>query len=312
MFRLLSWKQVLFAAIDPGAGGGPTGVVPGAQPVAPGTPQPQGQGQQGQQGQGDGFRNTFFQGVPDEAWTQIEPHMSRVNQHVTQLQQRYAPFSSYTPEAVQGLARFAEAFESDPAGQWIVLARALQQQGKLDPDLDVDHLESLLKGEPQGQPQQQQQLTQGLNPEDPRDAIILQLQQQVKDMSGWKEQTETSSRQRVEDAALNKSITWMTQQLKAGGIDEALLTRQRMIAQFVGHGGNAQAAVQDALEYRNAIMGGIVPDPTEQKKATTLALTNGVPKVPAERRPSAGAKRRGMFGEVSASAEQYMAKANQS
>lgn len=308
MFRLLNWKQVLFAAIDPGAGGGPApGVAPAAQPVSPSTPQPQqGQGLPGQQqSQGDGFRNTFFQGVPDEAWQQIEPHMSRVNQHVTQLQQRYAPFSSYTPEAVQGLARFAEAFEADPAGQWITLARALQQQGKLDRDLDLDHLEGLLTG--QQQQVQQQQIPQGLNPEDPRDALIMQMQQKLDEVNGWREKQETSGRQRVEDAALNKSITWMTEQLKAAGIDEGLLTRQRMIAQFVGHGGNAQAAVKDALEYRNAIMGGIVPDPTTQRNATTLTLPNGAPKLPAERRPTAQATRRGMFAGVSGAAEQYLA-----
>lgn len=304
MFRYQNWKQFLYAAIDPGAGGGPAGVAPGAQPT-PGTPQPTPVGQGQPQGQDQGFRNTFFQGVPDEAWQQIEPHMSRVNQHVTQLQQRYAPFSSYTPEAVQGLARFAEAFEADPAGQWITLARALQQQGKLDNDLDLDHLESLLTG--QQQQQQAPRVPQGLDPNDPKDALIMQMQQKLDEVDGWRQKQETSGRQRVEDAALNKSITWMTEQLKAAGIDESLLTRQRMIAQFVGHGGNAQAAVQDALEYRNAIMGGIVPDPTTQRRATTLTLPNGAPKLPAERRPADQAKRRGMFAGVSGAAEQFLA-----
>lgn len=304
MFVLKSWKQFLFET-PAGATGG---AAPAAQPVAPGTSQPtQGQGLPGQQqGQDQGFRNTFFQGVPDEQWAQLEPHVGRMNQHFTQLQQRYAPFSSYTPEAVQGLARFAEAFEADPAGQWITLARALQGQGKLDRDLDLDHLESLLTGQQQQQTQQQQ-VPQGLDPNDPKDALIMQMQQKLDEVDGWRQKQETSGRQRVEDAALNKSIGWMTEQLKAAGIDEALLTRQRMIAQFVGHGGNAQAAVQDALEYRNAIMGGIVPDPTAQKKAATLALPNGAPKLPAERRPAAQATRRGMFSSVSGAAEQFLA-----
>lgn len=300
------WKQFLFAAIDPGGAGGP---APGAQPVAPVASQPvQGQGQQVQQGQGDGFRNTFFQGVPDDQWAQIEPHVGRMNQHFTQLQQRYAPFSSYTPEAVQGLARFAESFEADPSGQWITLARALQSQGKLDPDLDVDHLESLLTGKQQQEPQ----VPQGLDPNDPKDALIMQMQQKLDEVDGWRQKQETSGRQRVEDAALNKSLDWMKTQLKAGGIDEGLLTRQRLIAAFVGHGGNAQAAVQDQLDYRTALMGGVVPDPVQVKKDNTLDLPNGAPKLPAERRPNGTPGRRGMFSGVSAAAEQYMTKANQS
>lgn len=311
MFRYRTWKQFLFET----PGGVAGGAAPAAQPVAPApTPQPtQGQGLPGQQqqGQDQGFRNTFFQGVPDDQWAMLEPHVGPMNQHITQLQQRYAPFSSYTPEAVQGLARFAEAFETDPAGQWITLARALQSQGRLDPDLDVDHLESLLGG--QGQPEPQPQIPQGLDPNDPKDALIMQMQQKLDEVDGWCQKQETGSRQRIEDAALNKSLDWMKTQLQAGGIDESLLTRQRLVSAFVGHGGNAQAAVQDQLEYRNAIMGGTIPDPAQVKRDRTLDLPNGAPKLPAERRPKAGANRRGMFGgDVSVAAEQYMARANQS
>jgi hypothetical protein len=291
--------------------GAPASVAPpGADPTAqpPSTPQPQqGQGQQ-QQGQGDGFRSTFFPNVPDEQWALIEPHISNVNRHVTQLQQRYAPFSSYTPEAVQGLARFADAFDKDPAGQWIVLARALQQQGKLDPDLDIDHLETLLSGEQQ----QQAEVPQGFNPEDPRDALIMQLQQKLQEVDGWRNEFTTKQQHQVEDQALKRSLGWMREQLKAGGIDESLLTQQRLIAAFVGHGGNAQAAVQDQLEYRTAILGGVVPDPQQQKSAKNLKLPNGAPKLPAERRPRSGANRRGMFAGVTDAAEQYISRANQS
>lgn len=289
----------LYAAIDPGASPGPPATPP-AQPTP--TPQPPSQGQ----GQGDGFRSTFFPNVPDEHWQLIEPHMSGVNKHVTQLQQRYAPFNSYTPEAVQGLARFAQAFDQDPVAQWLVLARALQGQGKLDPDLDVDHLESLITG----QAQQEPEIPEGLNQEDPRDSLIIKLQQQVEDLSGKWEQNEQTTRQRTEDVALKKAIGWMRTELKKGGIGEDLLTDQRLISQFVGHGGNAQAAVKDALDYRTALLGGVVPDPKTQK-TRELELPNGAPKLPAERRPKANAGRRGMFKDVSNAAEQYMNKARE-
>lgn len=284
-----------------GATGGAGAVpAPGVQPTP--TPQPPSQGQ----GQGDGFRSTFFPNVPDDQWGLIEPHIKGVNQHVTQLQQRYAPFNSYTPEAVQGLARFAQAFDQDPVGQWITLARALQQQGRLDPDLDVDHLESLLNGQQAPQP------PQGFNPEDPRDALILQMRQQLEETNKWREDETKGKQERTENAALKRTVGWMREQLKAGGIDENLLTDKRLIAQFIGHGGNAQAAVNDAMEYRTAILGGIVPDPAEAKSGKKLSMPNGVPKVPAEKKSSGKPGRRGMFKDVSAGAQQYMERANQS
>jgi hypothetical protein len=288
--------------------GVPSGGAPPAQPVAtPPTPQPQGQGQ----GQGDGFRSTFFPNVPDEHWQLIEPHIQGVNRHVTQLQQRYAPFNSYTPEAVQGLARFAEAFEQDPTAQWIVMARALQQAGKLDPDLDLDHLESLING--QSQPEGQPSPVEGLEGVPPQLAQMLQQQQQIiQQLQERLDKGDQTQRQSVEDQALKRTMGWMKSQLKNAGVDETLLTDQRLMGMFISHGGNPQAAVQDAIQYRTALLGGVVPDPKQQSQKQELKLDNGVPpvKTAGARKPSGG-NRRGMFAGVSAAAEHSIARANQ-
>lgn len=306
MRRLRNLFQPIFLHETPS--GVPSGGAPPAQPTTPSQPQPvQGQGQ----GQGDGFRSTFFPNVPDEHWQLIEPHIGGVNRHVTQLQQRYAPFNSYTPEAVQGLARFAEAFEQNPTAQWIVMARALQQNGQLDPDLDLDHLESLITG--QQQQEDPSSSVGGLEGVPPQIAQMLEQQQQViQQLQERLDKGDMTQRQSIEDQALKRTMGWMKTQLKNAGVDETLLTDQRLMGMFISHGGNPQAAIQDAIQYRTALLGGVVPDPKQQSQKQELKLDNGVPPVRNEgaRKPSGG-NRRGMFAGVSAAAQQSLARANQ-
>jgi hypothetical protein len=303
--RLRNLYQPTFLYEVPG-GTASGGAPPVAQPAAP-TPQPtQGQGQ----GQGDGFRSTFFPNVPDEHWQLIEPHIGGVNRHVTQLQQRYAPFNSYTPEAVQGLARFAEAFEQNPTAQWIVMARALQQNGQLDPDLDLDHLESLINGQQQAEATSPVGEIEGVPPQI---AEMLQQQQQViQQLQERLDKGDMTQRQSIEDQALKRTMGWMKTQLKKAGVNEELLTDQRLMGMFISHGGNPQAAIQDAIQYRTALLGGVVPDPKQQSQKQELKLDNGVPpvKTAGVRKPSGG-NRRGMFAKVSTAAEQSLARANQ-
>jgi hypothetical protein len=303
--RLRNLYQPTFLYEVPG-GTASGGAPPVAQPAAP-TPQPtQGQGQ----GQGDGFRSTFFPNVPDEHWQLIEPHIGGVNRHVTQLQQRYAPFNSYTPEAVQGLARFAEAFEQNPTAQWIVMARALQQNGQLDPDLDLDHLESLINGQQQAEATSPVGEIEGVPPQI---AEMLQQQQQViQQLQERLDKGDLTQRQSIEDQALKRTMGWMKSQLKKAGVNEELLTDQRLMGMFISHGGNPQAAIQDAIDYRTALLGGVVPDPKQQSQKQELKLDNGVPpvKTAGVRKPSGG-NRRGMFAKVSTAAEQSLARANQ-
>jgi hypothetical protein len=303
--RLRNLYQPTFLYEVPG-GAASGGAPPVAQPAAP-TPQPtQGQGQ----GQGDGFRSTFFPNVPDEHWQLIEPHIGGVNRHVTQLQQRYAPFNSYTPEAVQGLARFAEAFEQNPTAQWIVMARALQQNGQLDPDLDLDHLESLINGQQQADSSPVEGEIEGVPPQI---AQMLQQQQQViQQLQERLDKGDMTQRQSIEDQALKRTMGWMKTQLKKAGVNEELLTDQRLMGMFISHGGNPQAAIQDAIDYRTALLGGVVPDPKQQSQKQELKLDNGVPpvKTAGVRKPSGG-NRRGMFAKVSTAAEQSLARANQ-
>lgn len=284
-----------------GAGATPPVADPSAQP----TPQPGAPGQG--QSQGDGFRTTFFPNVPDEQWNIVAPHLENVNKHVTQLQQTLAPLRGYTPETVQGLANFAQAFDADPVGQWVGLARMLQERGVLDPELDVDHLEALVTGQeiqdPGPAPQPMVPGFDGLPPE--AQQYIAQLQQTVQQVQERLDTQDKTSQQRAEDAALARSLTWMRSQLKEAGINEELLTEQRLLASFIAHKGNASAAVKDMSDFRSGMLTGYVQqaDQTQAQRRQPLDTSkNGVP--PTNTR--SGPTRRGMFASVSAGAEQFI------
>lgn len=287
----------------PGAGATPPVAEPAAQPTQPQSGAPD----QGQ-GQGDGFRSTFFPNVPDEQWNIIAPHMENVNRHVTQLQQMVAPLRGYTPEAVQGLAQFAQQFDADPLGQWVQLARMLQQRGVVDAELDLDHLAALAAGEdPDAESATPPQIPglDGLPPEVQQ--LVGTLQQQVQGLQQRLDQGDQQTQQRREDAALNAQLNWMRGELKNAQIDEALLTDQRLLAAFIAHRGNAQAAVRDLQDMRSGFLQGYVQqaNPGKQRQQQQLDTSQrGVPK--SGERPSNKGGRRGMFSGVSAGAEQYL------
>jgi hypothetical protein len=299
----------LFHVMYETPGGTPGGGAP--TPQAGQQPQPGAPGQgQPATGQGDGFRQTYFPNVPDEQWNVIEPHVKGINQHVTQTEQRFAPLKNYTPEAVQGLATFAEAFDRDPVGAWVGTARMLQQRGILDRDLDLEHLEAIVSGQDpdfEPEPNGNGNGVQGLEGLPPEVAQLIQgLQAEVDELEGGFKKQRQTAQQRQEDAALNRQLGWMRNQLKEGGVPENLLSDERLMGEFITHRGNAQAAVKAALDYRSAILGTLAGGQPEPGKKD-LELPNGTPKT---RQPSSKGKQRSnrsSFGNAGVQAEQFLA-----
>lgn len=295
---MLIYPAIYYSAPNPG--GGPQG-APAPNPT-PAPPQPApGQGQ----GQGDGFRQQYFANVPDDVWGQVEPHIRGVQGHVTQMEQRYAPLRGYSPEAVQGLASLAAAFDRDPLGAWIDLAQRLQAQRHLPEDIDLEHLGKLVRGEdiedeepvvPDG----------GLDPNNPLTKEVLQLRQLVQQLQGGFQQFTSQQRERTEDVALRRQLEWMKNELKGGGIDENLITDEALLSSYIAHRGNVQAAVKQALDYRTGLLKGVVNEPERRQQQQELDLPNGAP--PTGKKP--GSNRRGMFGGVEAAAEQAVRNAN--
>lgn len=289
----------------------PAGVTGGAG--APGTPQPttpqSGAPDQGQ-GQGNPFRQQHFANVPDEHWALIEPHMGGINKHVTQMEQRYAPFRGYTPEAVQGLAQFAQAYDQNPIGAWIQTARALQTSGILDNDIDLDYLEALTNGEdPDAAPAGGAVPPPGQQQGEQIPAWAQTLTQRLEAMEQGFTGFQQTQQQRQQDAAINRQVSWMKSQLQEAGVTEDLLTEERLLSSFIVHRGNAQAAVKDLMDFRTGLLKGVVPtNPAASRQEKNLDLPNGAPQTGVKSGPR---KTRGMFRDVTAAAEQALSRANQ-
>lgn len=300
---------IYYAAIDPGgAGGGAPGATPPG--TTPPTAQPGGQGG----GQG-GFREQFFPNVPEEVWGQVEPHVRGVQGHVTQLEQRYAPFKGYRDQDLQGLAEFSTAFERDPVGQWIRMAQGLQQatgpngQPLLNPDLDVEHLAALATGqlgqdEPQGGPQVQDNGNGDMPP------WAQELMQRIDQLEGGVNQFTSSHRQQVEDAVLKRQVDSMKEQLVKAGYPEEALSQEGLLSTYIAHRGNVNAAVQSMVQMRMALLKGFTTPNGEPVPSggddNDLTLPNGAPTA----RPSRKAGRRSSVikPDVRAGALQYLKK----
>lgn len=297
---------IYYAAIDPAGGGG--GGQPGGTPSGAPTPNAQPGSQGG--GQGGGFREQFFPNVPDEVWGQVEPHVRNVQGHVTQLEQRYAPFKSYRDEDLQGLANFSTAFDRDPVGQWLRIAQVLQQNGQLDEELDLEHLAAIVTGTmPDEQPATQQPSQNGDVP-----PWAQQLMQRLDKLEGGVNQFTSSHRQQVEDAVLQRQLTTMKDGLKKAGFPDDAVSQEQLLAAYIAHRGNAQAALQSFVGMRTNLLKGFTrqgrpgtqPAPNQASGDNNdLELTNGVPPVRQPRRGS-GPRNSVVDSKTKAAAEQYL------
>jgi len=243
-------------------------------------------------------------------WAQIEPHVGGINQHVTQLQQRYAPFKNYRDEDLQGLATFSAAFDRDPVGQWMRMARALQEAGTLDEELDLDHLQAIVTGQmPDQQPPQGQQPPQ--NGDMPPWA--QQLLQRLDKLEGGVTEYQTSQRQQVEDAVLQRQINAMKAGLKKAGFADDAVSQEQILSAYIAHRGNANAALQSFVEMRNNLLKGFTQTqgPGDQLANNSggnnndLTLPGGAPPV---RQPRTGRSPRGgtIDSKTKAAAEQFL------
>jgi hypothetical protein len=238
-----------------------------------------------------------------------------VQGHVTQLEQRYAPFKGYRDQDLQGLAEFSTAFDNDPVGQWIRMAQGLQQatgpngQPLLNPDLDVEHLAALAMGqlgneEPQGGAPQPPNGGEEMPP------WAQQLNQRLDQLEGGVNQFTTSHRQQVEDAVLHRQVEGMKQQLTQAGFPEEALSEEGLLSTYIAHRGNVNAAVQNMVQMRMALLKGFTQpngDPTQGKPSggdNDLNLPNGAPEARVSRK--AGRRSSMINGNTRAAALQFM------
>jgi len=255
----------------------------GAAP-APGTVQPA--GDQGQaQNESAGFRQ-YFPDVPDEHWQLIEPHMGRMQGYVTQMQQQMAPFKSfidsgYSPEQATNLLRFEQRFAQSPLEVWLELGGLLQQgqNGQppvMDPELDLEHLAALARGEDpdaapgvgltqpgaQPQPGSQDPYVQGL------EAQLQELQQSI-------QQDRSSRQQMIEDTVYDRELTKMRQTLVQAGWPQEMLSDESLGAHVIVHRGDFGQATKSLVDQRAGLLKGFVQNRNPEPQPTDLP--NGAP-----------------------------------
>jgi hypothetical protein len=264
---------------DPAGGGG-------AGPAAPVQPA-QGQGQPAN----EGFWN-LFPNVPQEMRPQLEPHIRPMQQHISQLEEQHAPFKPFVQagldaRAAESLIKFSADFERDPINVWLNMGRMLQDssdgQPALDPEIDLDHLAALARGEDpdagdpgQGQPPgdtpQEQQLL----------GYITQLQQKIEELENGFQQDRVERQTAVQDQLYERRLNQMRETLKKAGYPEELLTNEDLTARILVAKGNIQAATQRMVEQRTALLRGspAVQRATGGQPQTGANMPSGAPPAP--------------------------------
>lgn len=288
--------------------------VPGAPPAAGAQP---GQGDPTQNGgqqppSSDGFR-AFFPNVPDEQWSQVEPHLRQVQAHVTRLEQVAKPFidSGVTPDEASTLLQFAQAYSDDPVGTWLSQAQALIQNGQLDGDeLNFEELVAIATGQPSQEEPGQQELGEPGGPSSPE---VARLEAQVEELTGLvgsmaqdRQQEKTQAQARQQNQLLDQTVTTVKDQLKQAGVpapDDNLI-----IASIIASKGNPSAVVQSLTGYKGEVLRGITEP--RQETGQPPRMPRGTPTPPPKQRGTPGG-RRDDFAEARAGAAQFLKQQNE-
>lgn len=287
-FRRLFHPTFYFETPDP-AGGGGAGTAAPVQPA-------QGQGQPAAD---NGFWGNF-PNVPEDVRPQLEPHLRSVQGHVTQLEQRYAPFKPFIDagldaQGAESLIKFSADFERDPVTVWLNMGRMLQNgnggQPVLDPDIDMDYLAALARGEDPDAGQTAQQGQQPIDGStDPREqqllGIIEQLRGEVEELRNGFQQEQVNRQTQMQDRLFERRLTAMRETLKKSGYPDELLSDENLTARILVAKGNVQQATQGMIDERTALLRG---SPAVQRATGgTQQPTNmpkGAPPAPPRQKP---------------------------
>ena len=215
----------------------------GVQPGAPG--QGAGQGQSTAAGKGDGgqFNWGLFPDVPMEQRELLEPHLKNVQGHVTQLEQRYAPYAGLMehvqPNQVENLIGFLNGYANDSA----TTVLGLLQQGLQDGTITPDALQQIM---PQQAPQPGQQAQPGQEDLPPWAQQLMQQQQEIMGRFGQFDEAMTAQQQQEAEAEqeriLGEAKTNIRAQLTQAEIGEDQVSDELLVASIIACDGDEQAA----------------------------------------------------------------------
>jgi hypothetical protein len=246
-------------------------------------------------GSQSGFNWGLFPDIPEEQRPLLEPHLKNVQGHVTKLEQQLSSFKDVTPEQVQGLVGFQQAFDADPMGVWLNMGQKLQETGLMS-DLDFEALTAIAKGE---YVDEEEGAAEGQPPEGGEvDDRYARLEAEIQAMKQQRQMEETQRRQRVEAQLLERSLDGMRARLNEAGIGE--VDDKTLVAHIIAAQGNSQVAVDSILSLHQNALKGLTSRKRESEDG--VEMPNGAPK--AKERP----KGRDGWSQAKAGAANYLNK----
>jgi hypothetical protein len=247
----------------------------------------------------------MYPDVPHEHRALLEPHLKGAQGRVTQLEQQYAPFKEFIdsgmdPQTAGNLLKFSATFEQDPLGTWVRMGRMLQQPGQqgqppvIDPELDVDYLEALARGEDpdaglmdtaMGQGQPGQAGTPANGQVDPEFAQYVRgLEEQVQQLTQRYETDARTRHETVTNQLFERSLNRIREAVKQSGWPEELLTDREIGAKLIVNNGNVQQTITDLTNTRTGLLKGF----TDKKEpaADGVTMPNGAPPTTPKPKPA--------------------------
>jgi len=247
----------------------------------------------------------MFPDVPEEQRALLEPHLKKVQGHVTKLEQSHAPFKAFSDAGIDsnsaaGLIQLSQSFSRDPMGTWVAMGRQMQQEGTLPDSLDIDAAESILKGEDLNEEAPAGEGAEGADELNPQLKEVLTWKQEEEARRQQEEQTQVQQRQAQ---ALKGAEDGITAQLKEAGLTDQELENVNITGALITAQGDPDKALQSIIAFWEAAKGRLAK-PTDKDDDTELEMPNGAPKV-----ADSGIKgRRGSksFNEANVGAKQFL------
>lgn len=248
-----------------------------------------------------GFNWGLFPDVPEEQRPLLEPHLKKVQGHVTKLEQQLSSFKDVQPEQVQQLVQFEQAFNQNPIQTWLAMAERMQETGLMS-ELDLEALKAIANGEPLGEDEDLSGEGEGGETDGEVDPTVAQLQARLDAMEQERQREQQTRQERQEKMLLDRTLGTMRTQLEEADLKD--VPDNVLVAHLIANNGDAEAAVKAIVEFRNGTLKGFAEKKT--KGEDELDMPKGTPKAP--ERPMG---KRDAFREATAGAANYLARANQ-
>lgn len=267
MFLTKPLLQILMET--PGGGGGQGAPAAGVQGGAPSQGAGAGQGTP-TQAANDGFWGNFPD-VPEAQRELLGPHLRTMEGHVTQMQQRTAPYQGIMDrvpaDQIQNLIGFLDSYNNNSAATIL---------GLLQQEFQAGNITAEQLAEMTGMQQTQQQPTQ----QEEMPVWARQMQQQLAQYQEREQQMQEAATQRELAETHQSALANIRAQLTQGQIPENLVTDEMITAAIIATNGDEQAAANMFTALRDGFLGNFTQNRTTP--GSEPRINGELPKGPAK------------------------------